>query len=203
MSSSLEKLTDNLIDKDSEDRYRHFHNMRREFPEHMELLCKKGHYPYSWVDSVEKLKFRGLPPREAFDNDLSGDKLSDDQWEHVKKVYETFKIDYFEEYHNIYLKTDVVLLADIFQRFREVSYNDYGLDPLNYVSVPGLAWDAMLKMTGIRLELITDPKILNMLERHKRGGLCFVGSKSTRRPTTGSCRTTTMRNHQPTFSITM
>ena len=51
MSSSLEKLTDNLIDKDSEDRYRHFHNMRREFPEHMELLCKKGHYPYSWVEA--------------------------------------------------------------------------------------------------------------------------------------------------------
>ena len=92
-------------------------------------------------------------------------------------IYETFNIDYFEEYHNIYLKTDVVLLADIFQRFREVGYSDYGLDPLNYVLVPGLAWDAMLKMTGMRLELITDPKILNMLERHERGGLCFVGSK--------------------------
>jgi hypothetical protein len=177
MATSLENLTQNLIDNESEDKYRFFVNMRREFPEHMELLCKKGHYPYAWVDSPEKMKFRGLPPREAFDNDLTGEKLTDDQWNHVQEIYRVFKIEYFEEYHNIYLKCDCVLLADIFQRFREVSHADYGLDPLNYVSVPGLAWEAMLKMTGIQLELITDPEILNMLERQKRGGLCFVGSK--------------------------
>jgi hypothetical protein len=69
----------------------------------------------------------------------------------------------------------VLLLADVLRNFRQTCYKCYGLDPANYISCPGLAWDAMLLKTGIHLELITDLEILDMIERHKRGGLCFVG----------------------------
>ena len=76
-----------------------------------------------------------------------------------------------------FLKTDVLLLADIFEKFRTTCMKHYSLDPANYISAPGLAWDAMLLKTGIELDLITDLEMLKMVERAKRGGLCFVGSK--------------------------
>jgi hypothetical protein len=76
-----------------------------------------------------------------------------------------------------YLKSDVLLLADVFEKFRKVCMSYYKLDPANYLSAPSLAWDAMLLITEIELDLIYDLKILNIIERMKRGGLCFVGSK--------------------------
>ena len=76
-----------------------------------------------------------------------------------------------------YLKTDVLLLADVFENFRDMSMNNYNLDPANYLTAPGLAWDAMLLKTGVELELISDLELLNFMEDMKRGGLCFVGSK--------------------------
>jgi hypothetical protein len=77
----------------------------------------------------------------------------------------------------LYLKTDVLLLADVFVNFRKMCLNYYKLDPSNYLSAPALAWDAMLLKTGIELDLIHDVELLNVIERQKRGGLCFVGSK--------------------------
>ena len=71
----------------------------------------------------------------------------------------------------------MLLPADVFGKFREKCLEQYGLDPANYLSAPGLAWDAMLKMTGIKLDLISDPELFNFFEDMKRGGLCFVGSK--------------------------
>ena len=76
-----------------------------------------------------------------------------------------------------YLKCDVLLLADVFENFRRTCLNYYELDPANYITAPALSWDAMLKMTKMELELIHDPKILDIIERQKRGGLTFVGSK--------------------------
>jgi hypothetical protein len=91
-------------------------------------------------------------------------------------VYDRLKCEIFKDYHLAYLKTDVLLLADVFTRFRETCLDYYELDPANYLSAPGLAWDAMLKMTKVELELISDPEMFNMMDRMKRGGLCFVGS---------------------------
>ena len=81
------------------------------------------------------------------------------------------------DYHEAYLKSDVLLLADVFEQFRKVCMNYYGLDPANYISAPSLAWDAMLLKTNIELDLISDLEMLNFIERQTRGGLCFVGSQ--------------------------
>ena len=77
----------------------------------------------------------------------------------------------------MYLKSDVVLLADVFEHFRKSSINHYRLDPANFITVASFAWSAMLLKMGVELELITDPKLLDIFERSKRGGLTFVGSK--------------------------
>ena len=176
MSASLEQLAVNLMLKGDE-KYKFFINMRREFSEQLDLLCKKGHYPYEWVDDESKLDHVGLPPREVWGSELTGWTPNDQEWAHINTVWTTMNCYYFRDYHDIYLKTDCLLLADVFQRFREVCHSYYGLDPANYYSCPGLAWDAMLLKTKIKLQLINDTEMLSMIERMKRGGLCFVGSK--------------------------
>jgi single-stranded DNA-specific DHH superfamily exonuclease len=114
---------------------------------------------------------------EAFNNELKKEIFARDKMNHVEKVYKSLNCESFKDYHLTYLKTDVILLADVFEKFRKVCLNYYNLDPANYLSSPALAWDAALLKTNINLELIHDLDILNMIERGKRGGLCFVGSK--------------------------
>lgn len=177
MSSSLEKLVENLIDNKSDNKYCNFNGMLREFPDNLDILCRKGFYPYEWMDSTDKFYVEGLPPKESFFSQLSNKGISDKDYEHAQHVYKTMECENFLDYHMLYLKTDVVLLADVFENFRKTCINYYDLDPANYISAPSLAWDAMLLKTGISLEQISDMKILDIVERQKRGGLCFVGSK--------------------------
>ena len=76
-----------------------------------------------------------------------------------------------KDYHDLYLKTDVLLLADVMENFRKVSRANYGLNPLWYYTAPGLAWDALLRITGVELELISDPDMYLFIERGIRGGI--------------------------------
>jgi hypothetical protein len=175
MASSLEKLVENLYDKN--DKYNNFNHMKKYYNNELDLLCQKGFYPYEWVDNVDKLNHEGLPPVNESYSTLSQETLSDANYKHAQNVYDKLSCKSFKDYHMTYLKTDVLLLADVFENFRNTCYSYYGLDPANYISAPSLAWDAMLMKTGIELEQIYDPKILDIIERHKRGGLCFVGSK--------------------------
>jgi len=175
MNASLEELVKNLYDP--EDKFKHFHSLKSIYPQHYDLLCQKGYYPYEWVNDISKLDHEGLPPIESFYSSLTQEGISPEKYKHAENVYETMNCKTFKDYHLIYLKCDVLLLADVFEHFRKVCMNYYKLDPANYLSAPSLSWDAMLLKTGIKLDLITDIKMLDMVERMKRGGLCFVGSK--------------------------
>ncbi|MFM7988609.1 MAG: hypothetical protein ACKPKO_55785, partial [Candidatus Fonsibacter sp.] len=126
-------------------------------------------YPYEWVDSIDKLDCKGLPPKTSFYSSLKQETISDKEYERAQHVYTTLNCQSF--------KTDVLLLADVFEKFRSTCYEYYNLDPSNYISAASLAWDAMLFNTKVELELIHDVEMLNMIEKEKRGGLCFVGSK--------------------------
>ena len=126
--------------------------MKQYFPHHLDLLCQKGYYPYEWVDNIEKLDYIGLPPRESFYSKLNQKTISEKEYEHANKVYNTLNCSSFKDYHLTYYKTDVVLLADVFENFRKTCLSYYRLDPANYLSVPGLAWDAMLLTTNIQLD---------------------------------------------------
>ena len=97
-----------------------------------------------------------LPPRESFYSSLTGDTVSESDYVHAANVWQRFSIRTFGEYSDLYLKSDVLLLADIFKNFRESCVASYGLDPAHYYTLPGFTWDAMLKHTRVKFELLTD-----------------------------------------------
>ena len=92
-------------------------------------------------------------------------------------IWKVFKIKNLGEYHDLYLKTDVLLLVDVFKKFVETCLNYYRLDPCHYFSSPGLSWDAMLKMTKIKLELISDVNMHLFIEKGLRGGISYISKK--------------------------
>ena len=164
MSSSLGALVNNLP-KDA------FKNLLKYFtPKQAEILKQKGFYPYEYMDSIEKFKDTEPPPLKAFYSKLSGKGINEKNYNHVWNVWNTFKMKTFKEYHELYHISDVLLLADVFENFRDICLKIYGLDPVYYFTAPGLAWDACLKMTDIDLELLSDPNMLLMFEKGIRGG---------------------------------
>ena len=137
MSSSLGALVNNLP-KDA------FKNLLKYFtPKQAEILKQKGFYPYEYMDSKEKFNDTKLPPREAFYSKLSGRGIKEKDYNHAWNVWNTFKMKNFKEYHELNI-TDVLLLADVFENFRDICLKIYGLDPVYYFTAPGLAWDACL-----------------------------------------------------------
>ena len=142
--------------------------------EQLELMTQKGIYPYSYMDSWERFNETELPPKSAFYNDLSEEKISDKDYQTAQKIWTTFGCQTLGDYHDIYLKSDVLLLADVFESFRRTSLRYYGLDPANYFTAPGMAWDALLKLTGVQLELLTDIDMYQFVESAVRGGICMI-----------------------------
>ena len=143
-----------------------------------ELLRRKGVYPYEYMDSLRKLEETQLPPIDRF-NLISPTKvyISEEDYEHAKTVWKEFDIDRMKDYHDLYILSDVLLLADVLENFRNVCLKNYKLDPAWYYTAPGLAWDAALKMTGVELELLTDPDMLLMIEKGIRGGISMISKR--------------------------
>ena len=171
MSSSLGALVNNLP-KDA------FKNLLKYFtPKQAEILKQKGFYPYEYMNTEEKFNNTKLPPREAFYSKLSGRGITEKDYKHAWNVWNSFKMKTFKEYHELYNITDVLLLADVFENFRDICLKIYGLDPVYYFTAPGLAWDACLKMTNIDLELLSDPNMLLMFEKGIRGGISIISNR--------------------------
>ena len=139
------------------------------------------------MDSWDRFEETKLPPKDSFYSSLSMSGVSDTDYEHARKVWREFGINNMGEYHDLYLKTDVILLANVFEAFRNVCLNNYGLDPAHFYTAPGLAWEACLKKTGICLELLLDPDMLLMFERGIRWAVAnnpYMGSEyDPKRPT--------------------
>ena len=150
------------------------HNLKRFFPEDLDLLSRKGVYPYEFVDTFEKFDFT-FPKKDAFFSQLNGE-ISEEDYSHAKKVWEKFGMKTLGEYHDLYLKTDVFLLADVVENFRTVLLKNYLLDPAWFFTAPSFFWFAMLKMTGVRLELICEGEMemFRFFERQIRGGVSSV-----------------------------
>lgn len=104
-----------------------------------------------------------MPPKEEFYSKLNDCHISAEDYEYAKKVWREFGMKTMHEYHNLYLKSDVLLLADIFEEFRNVCLENYKLDPAWCYTTPGLTWDAALKVTKVKLELLTDIDMLPMI----------------------------------------
>ena len=171
MASSLEALVNNLPEGA-------LNNLNKYFtPEQVKLLKQKGFFPYDYMDNIEKLKDKKPPPQKAFYSKLKVKGISKDNYKHVLNVWETWKMKTFKEYLELYNVTDVLLLADVFENFRDICLKNYGLDPVYYYTAPGLAWDAMLKMTGVNLELLSNIDMFLMIEKGIRGGVSMVSNR--------------------------
>ncbi|XP_068684554.1 uncharacterized protein [Montipora foliosa] len=142
----------------------------------LDLMSKKGVYPYDFMDSFEKFNEK-LPPKEEFYSILNDEHISGDQYKHAQNVWNTFDLKNMGEYHDLYLKSDILLLADVFENFRETCLQYYKLDPCHYFTSPGLSWDAMLKMTDIKLELMTDIDMFQFIEKGMRGGTSYIANR--------------------------
>ena len=170
MSSSLDSLTNNLV-----------HEGRKliGFDDYSELqydlLTRKGIYPYEYMSSWNKFEEVQLPHIEAFYSNLNMSNVSEDDYQHAQIVWSEFGIRNLGEYHDLYLRTDVILLANMTEAFRDTCLEHYSLDPAHFYTSPELAWKACLMKTGIRLELLTDPDMLLMFEHGIRGGIIQVG----------------------------
>ena len=171
MATSLDKLVNNLPKDD-------FINLGLYYSgDKFNLLARKGVYPYEYMDSLEKLKEIKLPPKEAFNSRLNNEGISDEDYAHAQKVWRVFKMEYFKDYHELYNKVDVLLLADVFENLRNICLENYELDPAHYYTAPGLAWDAALKVTGVNLELLSDIDMLLMVEKGIRGGVSMISNR--------------------------
>lgn len=113
------------------------------------------------------------PLIDKYDSKLNNTKTSKEDHIHLNKVSDTFKIKDLGIYHDLYVQTDVTLLADVFESFRKMCLEIYELDPVRFVSAPSLAWQARLKITDIELELLTDADRLLMFENGIRRGTDF------------------------------
>ena len=133
------------------------------------LLLRKGVYPYEYMDSWEKFSEISLPSKEDFYSNLN---ISDIDYRHANNVFKGFKLENLGDYHDLYVQRDTVLLADVFNNFRDMCIKEYQLDPAHFLSLPGLAWQACLKKANIELELLTDYDMLLMVEEGIRGGIC-------------------------------
>ena len=123
------------------------------------------------MDDWNRFKETALSPKEAFYSKPNMSGVSDQDYKHVRRVWREFGLKDLGEYHDLYLKTDVILLANVFKAFRKACLDNYGLDPAHFYMAPGLAWHACLKKTKIRLELLLDPNMLLMFKRGIRGGI--------------------------------
>ena len=171
--ASLDVLAGNLKEfpllKEQFDKVWSFKN-----PQDMLLLCQKGVYPYSHIKNFEVFEETSLPQKEAFKNDLTGDDLPEEKYVFAQQVWKTTGCQTLGDFHDLYLYQDIFLLADIFEQFRQVCLKNYQLDPAHYYTVPGLAWDAALKFTKIKLETLYDIEMHQFLENGMRGGISMI-----------------------------
>ena len=170
LHASLTDLVKNIKSPD-------FKILNRVIKNNSSLLTRKGVYPYDYVTSINKLKETKLPSKDEFYSKLYNEEISDEDYQHATKVWNTFNCQTLQDYHDIYLKTDVLLLADVFENFRKTCLKHYKLDPCHYYTAPGLAWDACLKETKEELQLLKDYDMLMMFEQGIRGGISHISKR--------------------------
>jgi len=177
LPSSLDSLSESLIKANDKKMFPNLLNQFKDISdEQYNYIIQKGIYPYSFMDSFDKFNLNKLPPKSAFYNDLREEEIKDSEYERANTVWNLFNCKNMGDYHDLYLKTDVCILADVFENWRNICLKFYGLDPAYYFTSPSLSWDALLKMTDRKIEVFNNEQydMLLMVEKAKRGGMCMV-----------------------------
>ena len=175
LNASLESLVESLA-KSCSHPYDKFKLTRRHMGS-FELLFSKGVFPYEYFNSLDKFNDESLPPKDAFYSNLNISDISDDHYLRAEKIWEIFNCENFKNYHDHYLKTDVLLVSDVFENCREMGMKYYGLDPAHYLTLPSYSWDACLSFTKVSLELLTDHEMHLFVESSIRGGISVISNR--------------------------
>ena len=156
-----------------------FVNTSEAFPNDDDFLkmTEKGVYPYEYIDDFSKLFEYQLPKKKEFYSKLNDSNISTEDYNRAISVYKHFNCKSILDYHELYLKADVLLLSDVWYNFKKVCLTNYKLDPTYYYSAPSLAWDSFLKKSEIELELITDYEKYMFIEDGNRGGLSQISTR--------------------------
>ena len=166
LPESLAKLTKNLTDADL------FETSKLVPDDKLDLVKKKGIFPYEYIDSFAKFDETKLPPPAAFYNKLNLEEIDPQDYEHACRVWNELNIKSLGQYSDFYITLDVAQLCDCMEEFRSTCMSAYGLDPLHFFTSPGLSYQSMLKQSKCTLELLTDVDMVLMIEDSVRGGLC-------------------------------
>ncbi|MEO1917814.1 MAG: DNA polymerase, partial [Candidatus Thioglobus sp.] len=172
MPESLDKLVKNLNPNE-------FNHVQKAYPlpDQFELVSKKGTYPYDYMSSFQKFDVDHLPSQDEFFSKLIDTPITDVQYAHAQQVWETFDCQTMADYHDLYLECDVLLLADVFEKFRKMCLTNYGLDAAHYFTSPGLSFDAALRMTNINLQVLPDIDMVHFVENGIRGGISMITTR--------------------------
>jgi hypothetical protein len=146
--------------------------------EKFDMVLEKSFFPYEYCTSLKLMKkTTKLPKRKHFYSSLSEETISKKDYKFAKKVWKKFNCQNLVDYAKVYCKIDTILLAEVFQKFREDMHNFSGLDPAHYISLPSYSYDSMLKMTNCEIHLPSDINMVQFIESGKRGGVAFIGSR--------------------------
>ncbi|GBO19490.1 hypothetical protein AVEN_201204-1 [Araneus ventricosus] len=170
LNASLEKLVQNLQNQQLH-LSNTFSNTKAEF------MRRKGCYPYDYFDSFSKFTETSLPPQSAFFNSLTNEPVSDDDYQYAQRIWNIFNLQTLGDFHDLYVTSDVLLLADVFQNFRKLCFQFYKIDPSHVYTAPGLAWQACLRMTDVKLELLTDIDMHLFVKKGIRGGVAMISHR--------------------------
>ena len=134
------------------------------------MLLRKGVYHYEYMDGWDRFNETSIPNKKSFYSNLTMENITETDHIHANNIFKTFKLNNLGDYHDLYVQSDTLLLADVFENLRKT----YELDPAHFISLPGLAWQACLKKTEVELELLTDYDMLLMIEVGIRGVTCHA-----------------------------
>lgn len=170
LPASLDSLVQNLaqggVDK--------FPTLTTFFKQNVDLILRKGIFPYEYMTDESKFDDASLPPIAEFYSSLKGESVTTEEYEHAQNVWRAFNIRNLGEYQDLYVQTDVLLLADVFQNFRNFCFDNYKLDPCQFFTLPSFGWSACLLMTKVELELLRDKEMYQFFELGLRGGVSVI-----------------------------
>ena len=175
LPSSLDKLV-SILTLDGDNKFIFMRRWLSDSP----LLISKGVYPYEFMTDRSRFDETKLPPKDKFYSRLTEEDITDEEYERACAIWSHFNCQTMRDYHDVYLKSDVLLLAQVFESFRSMALKTYGLDPAHYRTLPGFSWDALLKTTSVTLDLISDPEIYLFLENSMRGGISTINCRHAR-----------------------
>ena len=178
LKASLDTLVKNLSKAcDDFELFKHTRQHTYCDTKNYKLLCAKGIFPYEWFTNVAKLDETSLPSKDAFFSELNDEGITDEEYTHAHTVWAECQCKTFKKYHDLYMKCDVLLLADVFESFRNMCMRSYGLDPAHFLTLPSFAWASMLKQTKVELRLITDNEMEVFVASSIRGGVSTISHR--------------------------